>query len=308
MKKAIYLISMLLILSIIVIGCGAEKQLTGDYVTEGVKISYAPAEGKTVYYRSDSDDLTEFSEKGYTQSTLSKTTSYESFTVNYVRSDTTSVSYGFLSEEVGIFQNETFEIQEEESDLIGQKLTIVIGPDGKLVDWSGLVDIEPSESGIDRAEMMASNYASIYYDYFPPRKLKVGDTWTRENSMNVTTEKGDMNQETIKEYELVDFVEYQGHPTAKCEVEITIDNTGEGTVTDDQGKEYAYYNEGKGEGKGTVYFDFEAGYPVYSTFNWIVDFTITSVDMETQEENVLTYYNEQKVSYTLVDESEVPVE
>ncbi len=306
MKKTIILLTLTAVLSVMIMGCGGEKKLTGDYATTGVKISYAPAVGKTVYYRSDSDDLTEFAEKGYSSSTLSKSTSYQSFTVNYVRGDTTSVTYGFLFEEVGIFQDGAYKKENEESDLIGQELTIVIGPDGKLVDWSGLVDIEPGESGIDRGEMIASNYASIFFDYFSPEVMKVGETWTRENSMDVTTKEGDMNQQTVKDYEIVDFVEYNGHPAAKCDVKITIMNTGEGTVEDENGKEYAYYNEGKGQGKGTVYFDFEAGYPVYSTFNWIVDFTITSVDMETQEESEFTYYNEQKVSYTLVDKSEVP--
>lgn len=306
MKKHIVILTLAFLMIIMIAGCGGEKKLTGDYAESGVKLSYAPAEGKTIFYRSDSDDLTEFSEKGYSSSTLSKSTSYQSFTVNYVREDTTSITYGFLYEDVGVFQNGAYQKSEEESDLIGQELTIVVDPEGKLVNWSGLVDIEPDDSGIDRGQMIASNYSSIFFDYFPPRKLKVGDSWENENTMNVSTKEGDLTQNTTKEYEVVDFVEYKGRPTAKCKVSITILNTGEGEVEDGEGKQYAYFNEGKGEGKGTVYFDFESGYPVYSTFNWIVDFTITSVDQETQESNEFTYYNEQKVSYTLVNESDVP--
>jgi len=303
--KRISVILIVLAAAILYTGCGGEMKLTGNYAVEGAKISYSPAAGKTVYYRSDSDDLTEFSEQGYSQSTLSKSTSYQSFTVDYVKNDTTSITYEFLSEEVGVFQNGSFEQQDEESDLIGQKLTIVVDRDGKLVDWSGLEDIEPNESGIDRGEMIASNYASIFFDHFPAEKQKVGDTWKRENIMDVSTKEGDMRQQTTKDYEVVDFVERDGLACVKCKVIITILNTGEGTTDDDEGNTYAYFNEGRGEGKGTVYFAFESGVPVYTTFNWIVDFTITSVNQTTQEENEFSYYNEQKVVYHLVDQSEV---
>jgi hypothetical protein len=306
MRKATLILTAIIVLASIFAGCGGEKKLAGNYAETGVKLSYAPAVGKTFYYRSDSDDLTEFSEKGYSQSTLSKSTSYQAFVVDYVRSDTTSVTYSFLYEDVGVFQNEAFQKSEEQSDLIGQKLTIVIDPEGKLVSWSGLSDIESDGSGIDRGEMIASNYGSIFFDYFPPEPLKVGSKWTRDNAMNVTTKDGDLTQKTTKDYEVLDFVEYKGRPTAKCRVNITILNVGEGTVEDKDGKQYAYFNEGKGQGKGTVYFDFESGIPVYSTFNWIVDFTITSVDQETQEKNEFRYYNEQKVSYNLANESDVP--
>ena len=277
MKRVIILLLTVSLFASMFIGCGGEKKLVGDYAVSGLKVSYGPAAGKTLYYRSDSDDLTEFSEQGYSSSTLSKSTSYESFTVDFVKNDTTSITYGFLHEEVGVFQNGAFQNQDEESEMIGQELTIFVDPEGKLIDWSGLEDLEIDESGIDRGEMIASNYSSIFFDYFPTEPLKIGSTWTRENTMDISTKEGEMHQNTTKVYTVKDFVEKNGHPSVKCDVKITLLNTGEGMVEQDD-KSYAYFNEGKGEGKGTIYFDFEGGYPIYTTFNWIVDFTITSVD------------------------------
>jgi hypothetical protein len=294
-------------ISIIVSGCGGEKKLIGDFENDGIVVSYAPASGEKIFYRSDSDNLTEFSEKGSHQSTLSKTTSWESFYIDSVKNGITAVTYGFIASETGIFQNGMYEQQDEEDEIIGQKLTIVVNPDGELIDWSGLEDLELDDSGIDRGEMTASNYASIYFDSFPIEPIKIGSTWKRENKMDVSTKEGDMHQSTTKTYTAQDFVEKDGRPCVKCKIEIVIDNTGEGSVKN-EGKTYYYYNEGRGEGKGTIYFDFESGYTIHSTFNWIVDFTITSVEEQTQEENSFSYYQEQKVTYSFVDESEVPVD
>ncbi|RKZ31936.1 hypothetical protein DRQ36_00420 [bacterium] len=305
MKNLVRLFIVAWLAPILFFGCGGDKKLVGDYITNGVEVSYAPAVGKTIYLRSDTDDHTEFTKSGYHESTLSKSTAYEAFTVNSVANDTTSVTYRFLYDETGIFKDSGYELVDEESELIGQALTIVVGPDGKLVDWSGLEDLEPDESGIDRGEMMASNYASIFFDHFPTEPIKVGSVWERVNSMDVSTKDGDMHQQTTKTYTVVDFVERDGYPCVKCKIKIVIDNTGEG-VFEAEGKMYDYYNEGRGEGNGIVYFAFEAGHPVYSTFNWIVEFKITSVEQETQEENVFTYFQDQKVSYSLVDESDVP--
>ena len=305
--RKIYLMFALILMIGLFAGCGGDKKLTGEVLTEGTMIGYAPAEGQTLHYRSDSDELTEFTEKGYHSSTLSKTTSYEAFTVDSVNEEgVTAVTYSFLSSETGVFQNGQFQIQDEEDELIGQSLTIVVGPEGDLLKWSGLEDLEITDSGMDRGEMMASNYASIFFDHFPTdRKLKIGDTWKRENSMNVSTKEGEMNQKTTKTYTVENFVIRDGHKCAKCDIKIIIENTGEGT-TENEGKTYNYYNEGRGEGNGTLYFDFENGYPVYSSHNWIVDFTITSVETQTQEENSFSYYQEQKVTNELVPESEIP--
>ena len=307
MKKCSVLF--LLVVSIIsfFIGCGGEKKLVGAIPAEGIVVSYEPAAGKTVFYRSDADVLTEFTEKGYHQSSLSKTTRYESFTINSFESGVTSITYGFLNSETGIFREGVFEMQDEEDDLIGQELTISVDENGDLVKWSGLEDLEVDDSGVDQREMLASIYASIYLDHFPPERIKVGSTWKRENSMDVSTSEGDMHQSITKTYTVEDFVEKNGYPCVKCKIKIVFENTGEGT-TEGEGEEYAYYNEGVGEGNGTVYFGFESGYTVYSTFNWIIDFTITSVNQNTQEEGEFTYYQEQKVTYNLVDESEIPNE
>ncbi len=307
MRKALQFSMAVLAVVIVFLGCGGEKKLVLDNVGEGVKVSYAPAVGTTRFYRSDSDNLTEFTQEGYHQSTLSKTTEWKSFRVDSVKNDVTAVTYNFLASETGIFQNGSYQKQEEEDEIIGQFLSIAVGPDGKLVDWGGLEDIESDESGIDQGEMMANNYASIFFNYFPTEPIKVGSTWKGENPMDVTTKEGNMHQITTKTYTVQDFVEKDGHPCVKCKIKIVIDNTGEGTATS-EGKDYHYYNEGRGEGNGTVYFDFKSGYLVFSTFNWIVDFTITSVEDETQEKSTFTYYQEQKVSTTLVDESDIPAE
>jgi len=290
---------------LLALGCGGDKKLVGDYAEKGVVVSYKPAQGKTVFFRSDADNLTEFTQQGYNQSTLSKTTSWESFTIDSVTDAITAVTYKFLASETGVFQGSNYEQQQEEDEIIGQRLSIAVGNDGKLVSWGGLEDLERDDSGVDRGEMMASNYASIYFDHFPTEPIKVGSKWERKNAMDVNTKEGDMHQSTTKKYTVQDFVMKNGKPCVKCKIEIIIDNTGEGSVTN-EGKSYKYFNEGRGEGNGTVYFDFEGGHPVFSTFNWILDFTITSIEEASQEENSFTYYQEQKVTYNLVDESAVP--
>ncbi|HHS51074.1 MAG TPA: hypothetical protein ENN07_08170 [candidate division Zixibacteria bacterium] len=305
MKKFIAMILIALAIGSFFFGCGKDKKLTGDFIEHGVVVSYKPAEGKTIYFRSDSDNLTEFTQRGYHQSTLSKTTSWESFKIDSVSDNMTAVTYTFLGSETGIFQSGQYQQQDEESETIGQSLSIIVDEDGKLIDWSGLEDLDIDESGVDQGEMMASNYASIYFDHFPTEPIKVGSRWERHNSMTVSTDEGDMNQSTIKRYIVQDFVLRDGHPCVKCKVEIVIDNTGEGMV-ESEGKSYQYFSEGKGQGTGTIYFNFEDGHPVYSTFNWILDFTIASVDLSTNEESSFTYYQEQKVTYNLISESEAP--
>jgi len=305
MKKLTILLILLPVICLLVAGCGGETKLTGDFVNTGVKVSYSPAQGKTLHYRSDSDNLTEFTEKGYHQSTLSKTTNYQSFSVTDFKNDTTTLEYNFLFSETGIFQNGMYKKQEEEDELIGQKLSITVGPEGNMIGWAGLEDLEITDSGLDRGQLMASNYASIYLNHFPTEPIKVGSKWKRTNTMEVTTEDGIISQNVIKSYVVEDFVSKDEHPCVKCRITIEIDNSGEGTA-ENEGKHYNYYTEGKGQGNGTIYFDFENGYPVYSNFNWIVDFTITNVEVETQEEGSFTYYEEDNVTNTLVDESEIP--
>lgn len=305
MRKCVYAIALVFLFSAIFCGCSGDKKLTGEYAVSGVKVSYAPAVGKTIYYRSDADVTTEFTEKGYHSSTLSKTTQYESFTINDYQNDTTTVTYRFIKSETGVFKDGSYKLQDREDEIIGQYLTLTLDPDGKLIKWSGLEDVEPDESGVNKAELTASQYASLILDYFPPKPIKVGESWVRENVMNVSTEQGDMHQKAKKTYTVVDFVEKNGKKCVKCNVKIVIDNTGEGTV-ENEGKSYKYFNEGKGQGNGVVYFDFENGYPILTTINWIIDFTINSIDLTTKEESKFRYFQEQKVTYNLIDKKDVP--
>ncbi|GEM_PF-1653872 len=306
MKKKLILLVITILLSLVLLDCGGGKSLVGDFVKEGVKVSYAPAVGDTFYYRQNTDSRTEFSVKGNFSSTLSKTRSYESFTVNSVVNDTTEVTYKYLFTETGVFRSGSYEKSDEEDPTIGQTFTIIVGPDGKLVNWRGLDDLEfDSESEIDRGEMIASDYACLYFDHFPPEPIKIGSTWERENTMEISTEKGEMHRRATKTYTVDDFVLRDDRKCVKCRINIEINNESEGTGASEEGT-FSVRNEGRGEGNGILYFDFETGIPTYSSINWTMDFKQLAVDNQTQEEYEFTYYQEQKVVYSLVDKSEVP--
>ncbi len=301
MMKRVILLGLLL--SFLFFGCGGSKPLEGAFRTEGIVISYEPSVGISHKYENLSDEVSDVITKQQSYSILSKSESTLDIKIDEVTDEHTKISYTFGPSETGTFVNGELQDTEEQSEIVGQTLSIYIGrEDGKMIEWEGLYDLEFDEAGMDEAEGMANNYSSILFDYFPPEKVAVGSKWDVTNEAKTTLEDGGFNQQKrIKEYELVDFVEYKGHKCAKVKVTITIDVNTETTGEDADGVSYDVVAQGNGEGKGEFYFDFENGHLVESKYDWIIDLEQTATNVETGEEQTFNMFQEMHEKYAIVE-------
>jgi len=282
-------------------GCVGEKHLTGDIIVQGTRLSYAPSVGDTLSYKSSSDVVTEFSEKGYSKRIHRKSDSWTRFITERLN-ENGSISFRVLFDryEGSIIENGTMKPDTSQNELVGDYLAIVVDSSGQMVDWNGLDNVGMDESGVDRGEAIANGYATHQIEYFPARNLKIGDTWQKVVNTNTTTRDGVATNKTVKNYTLKDFVEYSGHRCAKIETKVTVTVTGSGT-TEQEGETYSYEVAGKGDGKGVLYFDFERGCVVKNDISWMIEFTIDQINESTGEHQQVTYYEEDRTKTELLE-------
>jgi len=292
MKRVILLI-MLIETALI---AGDEKKLLSSLKENGAVLSYAPSVGKSLIYKSSSDNIIEYYAKDMTHSVRSNTTKSDTFMVEKV--DSTggikfTVRFGKVSSTV--LEGGEIKEAEESNELEGQSLTIELDGYGKIVDWTGLATIGFNEAGIDEGELIANSYATFGILHLPTETLKVGSSWTRTFPTKLSTKKGSVNQDIEKVYTLKGFEIKDKHICAKIGVDVKITVSGEGEITDG-GERVKYSTKGNGKGKGEVYFDIQGGYLYKGSTNWILDYEIKT---ETGER--VTYSQETKESWTLVE-------
>ncbi|OQX89237.1 MAG: hypothetical protein B6D65_04200 [candidate division Zixibacteria bacterium 4484_93] len=297
--KRVLLISVLFLFFLA--GCAGEKSLTGNIVAQGTRLSYAPSIGDTLLYKSSSDIVTEFSEKGYNKRIHRKSDSWTRFTTERLNDDG-SISFRvfFDKSEGSVIEGGSMKPDTSQNELIGDYLAIVVDSSGQMLDWNGLDNVGMDESGVDRGEAIANGYATYQIEYFPARNLKIGDTWQKVVNTNTTTRDGVATNKTVKNYTLKDFVEYGGHRCAKIETKVAITVTGSGT-TEQEGEIYSYEVAGTGDGKGMLYFDFEKGCVVKNNISWMIEFTIDQTNESTGEHQQVTYYEEDRTKTELLE-------
>ncbi|MBN1755270.1 hypothetical protein JW877_03550 [bacterium] len=299
-NRGLSLIMMLIILLLLFNCGGGGKKLTGEFPETGIFISYKPSVGDTLQYKKESDILTEYYSIDYSRSSLAKSTLWQRMLIEDVKDNgEMTLTVFFDKEETGIFENNQYVPSKEESDIIGEYLTITTDSLGQLVKWEGLEGMGYDESGIDQGDQIASEYAAIGSDYFPNHPVKIGATWDKKTEATVSTEEGVTTQTTQKKYTLDDFVMFKGHKCAKLKINIIFTVSGEGEA-EYEGDLISYWSDGKGDGKGDAYFDFENGYLVESELHWIQEFTITQVPQSTKEEQTISFYQEQTAKFTLI--------
>ncbi len=264
-------------------------------------ISYTPSLGKSYSFVNETDAITDVNYKGQTQTTHQKSKTQMDIACKTEDEKMVSMAYTWISEESGTFVNGQYVKDDEENPILGQTLVININrEDGKLIDWSGLTDLEYNEGGMDQGDQMANSYASLLFDYFPSEPLKKGSKWEVKNETKTSLEDGGFSTDIrVKSYELQDFVVKNKIKCAKCKITIKIDANSTGTGKDKEGTEYEVTSSGTGEGSGTFFFAYEEGHLVESNYNWIIDFSIKQVNMSTGEKQDMKYYSEQHEKFTL---------
>jgi hypothetical protein len=299
MKLAITLLAM--VLAMILIG----GTLKGPEYDAGIKIEYKLTGDSPNKYQSDTDLITDYMVGSQTQSIQKKIES--KMEIGCVENSDSAIGIAYTTTELNssTFANGAFNPDTEEDELIGQTLTIYINPeDGKLKSWKGLEDLtSSSENGLDQAEDMANTYASIVFDYFPPRPLKVKDEWEVVNETKTSLENGGYVQQKItKSYRIKRFIEKDGFKCAEVLVDIKVDANTEIKDKDSDGNEFEIMQKGSGEGEGKLYFDFENGRIYYSKFAWIVDIEAEAKDLTTGEEESYKMYQESHRKFQLETE------
>ncbi|MBN2542710.1 hypothetical protein JXI42_07560 [bacterium] len=299
MRRIIAWILILMFISFLVITCGGGKKLATEYFQNGVMISFKPSVGDTLPYKKDADILAEVSSPQGSQSSLAKTSDWRRVLVDEVKDNgEMTITVFFDKSEAGEFVNGQYIPSEDEDELVGEFLRVTLDSTGLLKDWNGLEGLGYDESGIDQGQEMANTFSAISLDYFPNKRVNVGDTWNKKTENSVNTEKGNTTRTTEKKYTVEDFVMYKGHKCAKLKVNITLTVSGEGEG-EYEGDLYSSWSEGKGDGKGTTYFDFENGYLVESDLHWMLEFQITNMNQTSKEKTNYSFYQEQTANYKL---------
>jgi hypothetical protein len=298
MKK---LLVLTILAPLLFLSCGGEKMLMGSFRTEGIIIGYKPASGKTLSYQNQSDEIGDVSVKGNTSSILSKSNSKIDITLGAVSDEDIPISYLFKAEDSGTFVNGEMQ-KNEESEMIGQTLTIHINPkDGKLLRWEGLDELTYNDAGMDAGQSTANSYASIIFDYFPDYPVKIGSKWEVVNDTKTDLKEGGYTKDTrTKSYELIDFVQKDGHKCAKCKVGIDIAVNTETTGESEDKVKYDVKATGTGSGDGFIYFDFENGYLVESSYNWSIQINQDATNVDTGELQNFTLFQESQEKFILL--------
>ena len=225
MTKRIETVVLAVFVVSVFLSCGGGTSILQTIPPEGVSVSYAPSVGKNYSYKVNTDDITDVSMQGNSRSTHSKSVIDQTFTVEEENSSQVRVKYTWNDIQSGTFVNDQYQMDKEKSDIVGQSLTITVNrSNGKLVNWEGMDDLTYDENGMNQAEQMANVYAGIVFNYFPQEKIKVGSKWETMNKMRIDLKEGAfMEMNTRKDYEVVDFVEKDGHKSVLCIIVISVD-------------------------------------------------------------------------------------
>ncbi len=283
--------------------CGGPKSLVQTIPAEGVELSIAPAVGETLAYKRKSDFFTEVSHAGGTQS--NSTMNEQEYRMSFLDADESGafeVKFFFDSEESGAFQNGQYVPAKEKSELVGKALTLSIDSAGKLGDWEISKSLGYAENGQSKDEIVAAEYHNRveFYKLLPTHPVNIGSTWTETITQDTAIEGGGTTVEDKQTFTIVDFANYKGHKCAKITVDISKVGKSNFEVTQ-EGTTYKVFAEQKSKGEGQIYFDFENGYIVEVEFKAATNANRNIENIDTDESQQMSMYNEQATSTELIE-------
>lgn len=127
--------------------------------------------------------------------------------------------------------------------MVGQSISMKLRENGEIIEPQGIQSMVALQGP---SSDVSSMFFSLY-PTFPDRALKVGESWTQNQEMDQTQ----MGVATENKYTFVRREDKNGYKCAVIDFTLTmnVESTGEAQMK----------IEGKGTGKGTIYFAYEKG-------------------------------------------------
>ncbi len=267
------------------LGCGGGKRI--QMPEGGVKLSYAPAVGKTLGYRTIVQKYIQTSEKGTSITRLVK--GDVRFTVKVTEAGEggqAKMEYRFDDVSVGVFVNGQLQGSEEVEEMKDVELTVSLDSTGAVADIEG-IDLEEE---LQKEEISPLEFLLSFP--IPKEKVTVGYSWHDEQDTVVEDEQTKISQKVVQDFTVVDFVLVDSFRCVVCQVSGKINIHRSGEVEQEDGT-YDVDITMDGDIKGKIYFDVDNGVIVRYESNKMVDVRGTQVDVESGEKKPISYYTQE---------------
>ncbi len=290
MRRSILTIS--LIAAFLLFGCGGGTKI--KMPSEGVKLSYANAAGKTFNYRTIVDKYIQTSQQGNTITRLVKGDVRFSVTMGQpATSGNVKMTYKFRDVNVGVFENDQLTESEEIDDMKDLEMIVTVDSTGATKDIEGL-DIEE--------EMRKEEISPLEFiiDFpIPQENITVGYSWHHEKDTVIEEENMKITQKVIQNYTVSDFVLMDSARVVICKITGTV-NIHQVGEAEQEGKTYDVDITMNGDIKGDIYFDIDNSCVVKYVSNKMVDIKGHQIDVDTGEKEPVIYYNQEKFETRLM--------
>ncbi len=277
---------------ITLLGCGGGEKIMMP--EGGVKLSYAPAVGKTSSYRTMVQKYIQASEQGMSYTRLVKgDVTFEITVVESGEGGAAKMDYKFIEVGVGVFENNQLQSSEEVEDMLDLELTVILDTTGSMEEIEG-VDLEEEY----RKEEI-SPISFILTFPVPGENVYIGYSWIEEQDTTIEDEDGIMTQKTYMTYEVINFVMLEGFRCVVCNTTGKVDIT-QKSETESEGIIYEIDMTMTGEVKGKISFDIDNGRIVRLESNKMIDVKGTQINTDTGEKNPIVYYNQETLDARLL--------
>lgn len=205
--RVIAVIGLIAVISLL-IGCAAQKNIWGD-PKSGLILQYRQGENPAVRYKLSNQIHTNMEVMGQTMNTKMLTSIV--FMMTPVGEEKNALTYRVGLDSVQMKMGSPMgEMSPDVSSIVGAGFDMKLSPSGKELDLSGAEALKYS-LGQGGERNISSEFKTLFPD-LPGRPVKIGDTWTTYDTLQIKDENTDMklyfeNLNTLKGFETVNGME-----------------------------------------------------------------------------------------------------
>jgi hypothetical protein len=264
--KAHLLIAMIILAVILIAGCAARKEIPGK-VKEGFMLQYLMPENQVLKYQTINGFTQQLDIKGQSVKVESGETTVFSVKSIGQKEDNHQLEVFIDSMSINV-NTPRGELSPDMSPVWGENFDMILSPLGKELDLSGADSIQ-YEVSPGQKRSIGLGFENIFPD-LPGRFVKIGDTWTTNDTISEKSGKGELQISLESVNKLQGFETVNGLECAKITAVFTGTLDGKG---EEQGIELI--TKADVEGTDIWYFAYKKGIFVKAITNGTAIGTVT---------------------------------
>lgn len=265
-KKNVLLFAGLILAVIMAAGCATKKNPWGDPDT-GLILQYRMIDNQSLTYQTATDFLMNMEIMGQPMEIKANDSSAFSITSKGLQENNYQLGITIDSWEMHVTTPQG-DLAPDMSGIVGKSFDMTLSLLGKEVDVSGAESLQ-YEVAPGQTQSIGTTFQALFPD-LPAKPVKIGDTWTSEDTVTEKSSTGELIIQTSGTNTLEGFESVDGMECARITATFTGTLKGEGN----QGG-MDLVTEGDIEGSDTWYFAYKKGIFVKSTMNGKAKGTIT---------------------------------